>query len=495
MRAGLIFIVLIFSFQSYAGLFTTEMQEVELSSGESWGNSVFEGYLQSRNYSINSDLQMLAQDISVMVMTNQVLLGTFSFGSAVDLPYSRAPEKFYVDHLNLRTLMAFSEGEVRYRGIPEVGSYIPPIFFGFTSAIDELQVISFNKENLEYDFLIVNDYGTPGNATMTRANRKFCISCHQSGTPHFSRRPWQTTFFENPNLLAEAETHNTTFTRAAESFDSSVQESIEAMQAINVCRSGCGEDIGCKKRLFSYAFISEKILTLPMEERQRYYTYFNHEFANSFEGSWPESKFSYPSNVLLQYDPTNETTEYLKFSKILLPFDFAEGLFNFSGLRPGKDHSLFYSRVGQYEMSSTIDPSYFTDFRSTIDLNIVADRVGGIKKIISQNPIHGTGVENPVTLRSEVGHIDKKFAPEALMKANNVGACFFLDENFVTRFNRDKTVEQLFHFFLNDSEVDQVIRQFWPMSRDVVEGLLRNTDDFPLDAMTFPIASTVFPHK
>jgi hypothetical protein len=248
MRTGLIFIVLFFSFQSYAGLFTNEMQEVELDSGESWGDSVFEGYLQSRNYSINSDLQMLAQDISAMVMTNQVLLGTFSFGSAIDLPYSRAPEKFYVDYSNLRTLMAFSEGEVRYRGIPEVGSYIPPIFFGFTSAIDELQVISFNKESLEYDFLIVNDYGTSGNAKISRANRKFCISCHQSGTPHFSRRPWQTTFFENPSLLAEAETNNITFTRAAESFDSSVQESIEAMQAINVCRSGCGENIDCKKK-------------------------------------------------------------------------------------------------------------------------------------------------------------------------------------------------------------------------------------------------------
>ncbi len=483
-----ILIISIFTFPPFVfgDVAPSDPQELVMIYGDTLGSSLFADYVRKVEFQIEKSDQNLLNDLAFRVKTTGSELGvaTFDQGSPVDLAYSRAPEKFYVDPQNLRRLLSVPTSEVRFTGIQELGSFIPPLFFGYTKAIDELQVISFNKNTKEYEFLVINNYGTDKKAEMFRPKRKFCISCHQSGTPHFSRRPWKTTVFGNENLLAETEGEGLELAAAAASFDSSIQESAEALQALRVCDTACPpEDLACKKRLLSYVFIGPKVKRENHENQARYYRFFNNDFKMNFSGTWPEDDYSYPSNVITQYDPTKTETDYYLFSQTLDPSHIAETFYNFNGSRPGKDHSLFYAQLEK--LDSEVAFTYLTEFRGTLDFEEVANRVDGLNRHTIQDNIHGTGLENPVSLRPHVGHIPLDFAPEALMKAGNLGACHFMHEEQIYRFNRRKSIEQIYNYFMNDPKVEQILSSHWPLTYDQINDLVRSTRN--QDISEFPI--------
>ena len=72
------------------------------------------------------------------------------------------------------------------------------LFLGYQEQAKVLEVISYNEQASRFEFQIVDDYAAGLEPKVAYANRTVCRSCHQNGSPIFSKAAWAET---NNNLL------------------------------------------------------------------------------------------------------------------------------------------------------------------------------------------------------------------------------------------------------------------------------------------------------
>lgn len=80
------------------------------------------------------------------------------------------------------------------------------LFLGFVENGHEIEVVSYNEAAGRFEFQLVQDYCQDCSPRLVYAKRAICSTCHQGGTPIFSRRPWNETNGqpETANAIAEA---------------------------------------------------------------------------------------------------------------------------------------------------------------------------------------------------------------------------------------------------------------------------------------------------
>ena len=72
------------------------------------------------------------------------------------------------------------------------------LYIGYQEKTDVLEVISYNESAARFEFQLVKDYAPGKTPKVFYANRAVCLSCHQNGSPIFSRPLWSET---NANIL------------------------------------------------------------------------------------------------------------------------------------------------------------------------------------------------------------------------------------------------------------------------------------------------------
>lgn len=69
------------------------------------------------------------------------------------------------------------------------------LFIAHQPATETLEVISYNDALGRFEFQVVENYTTNGEARVRPARRAMCMSCHQNGGPIFPGTPWSETSF------------------------------------------------------------------------------------------------------------------------------------------------------------------------------------------------------------------------------------------------------------------------------------------------------------
>lgn len=64
-------------------------------------------------------------------------------------------------------------------------------FIGYAEKSKTAEVISWNEAGDRFEFLILKNYGPGLKPELVKAERSFCLSCHQNGGPILSRAPWR----------------------------------------------------------------------------------------------------------------------------------------------------------------------------------------------------------------------------------------------------------------------------------------------------------------
>jgi hypothetical protein len=145
--------------------------------------SFFESYFQTKNGDIPQSYSTLVEELDAYLNPGDPRPISSQNGPAgFDFGYSRAPERDFVSTDKPRKLRSFPKRS-------DFGD-IQAVFTGYVPAQNEIQVISWNPERHEFDFLEVKNYGNSQKPSLQKADRTFCLSCHQNGGPILSRFPW-----------------------------------------------------------------------------------------------------------------------------------------------------------------------------------------------------------------------------------------------------------------------------------------------------------------
>ncbi len=75
------------------------------------------------------------------------------------------------------------------------------LFLGYQEQAKVLEVISYNEQASRFEFQVVDDYAEGLIPKVYYANRQVCRSCHQNGSPIFSKAGWNET--NGSNLISE----------------------------------------------------------------------------------------------------------------------------------------------------------------------------------------------------------------------------------------------------------------------------------------------------
>jgi len=220
----------------------------------------------------------------------------------VIFPSSRSLQKKNADFQDPRIVYALNER----------------LFIGIAPKTNQAEIISYNYETKEFDFLVVKNFFGKEKRVIEKPPRTQCMSCHQSGGPIFPRSPWKETTITGPVETSSGEKipASELYTRTVKALgseklygmdlsyfdgagglnssfiDRKVREAQELAQKANVCSQICGGDIRCKSYLIQAAL---RIDLLTLDEKN--------EFFLKVDANWPPNGFAYPSSVIPDRNP------------------------------------------------------------------------------------------------------------------------------------------------------------------------------------------------
>ena len=139
-----------------------------LSSGRVFGLSHFEEYFNQNDLSIPHPFTKFAKSIQE---TSDNFRGIIH-------GHSRALDRKLITDTRPKFLLAYGD------------AFSFHTFVGHVKDDGEMEVISWNKKNNEYDFIVVRDYLQNKKAKLDFSQKKTCLECHQNKGLIFARAPW-----------------------------------------------------------------------------------------------------------------------------------------------------------------------------------------------------------------------------------------------------------------------------------------------------------------
>lgn len=210
------------------------------------------------------------------------------------IPHGRSLERTLTDFKSPRTVLNWRSGST-------ATPYL--LYLGFTPKAEQIEVMSWNWNTRQFDFLIVGNYAAGKVPRIQNVNRATCTSCHQGGGPIFSRAPWSETTavpFIRVNVTRQAEDglshwlmssgRSSGVLTDAPTFDVQVQTTTQFVRQQKVCRDACGEDLECRKGILYAALLG----TTQRADRKDMPADLIESMRQAMTLRWPTDRFSLP---------------------------------------------------------------------------------------------------------------------------------------------------------------------------------------------------------
>jgi hypothetical protein len=208
-------------------------------------------------------------------------------------PHGRSLERAVTDFRAPRTVMLWEDAA-------SVESY--RLFVGYTPNAEELEVIAWNWQLRQFDFLFVEDYAAGKVPRTVHAPRELCMACHQDGGPIFPVAPWNESTLNSVvqgQVAAQAEDSLSRYLLSLPAggparvrvqtavMDLEVRESTTMMQDQRICAEACGGDLECRKGIL-LAALFENIETFTSSNLS---TAWRTKMTQAMQGAWPSDRF------------------------------------------------------------------------------------------------------------------------------------------------------------------------------------------------------------
>ena len=119
-------------------------------------------------------------------------------------PVSRCVNRFQAgpDYFKNPRVVFAAESEDEQHRAPDKLLVKDRLYLGYQEHTGDIEVISYNEDSGEFDFLQISNYKEHETALLKPVNRSECVSCHSTNAPIFPNARWQETDF-NPAVLKE----------------------------------------------------------------------------------------------------------------------------------------------------------------------------------------------------------------------------------------------------------------------------------------------------
>jgi hypothetical protein len=175
-----------------------------------------------------------------------------------------------------------------------------PTFVGYAQRSNEMEVISWNEKNQNYDFFLVKNYKTGAKPQIERPDQKLCTTCHQNGGPLWARGQW---FESSPNFFANKLRLSPELTKIETekgfAFDLGIRQANDLLQSKRACRTACGSDLSCRQKVLLGSIENMVLADQSPATRES----LRQSIQRSVQPHWPQDGFSYPSDVLPDRNP------------------------------------------------------------------------------------------------------------------------------------------------------------------------------------------------
>jgi hypothetical protein len=232
--------------------------------------------------------------------------------AACPVPDGRSLVRKEASFTDPRFVVAFPES---IRTVGDHPQGVPPTFIGYAPLSNELEVISWSKAELKYQFLLVKNYKDGGTAEVQKADPSVCLSCHQQGGPIFSRQLWSEAapYRDDFKKKLQISPEFYQFVDGGGVFDGHVFDANKQIQAIRACQMACGSDLSCRAQLLLGALARNQL-----SASSDLHSKLSQSIANSVKPNWPADRFSYPSFVLPDRDPLKNSEHHGTVTRIEL---------------------------------------------------------------------------------------------------------------------------------------------------------------------------------
>lgn len=178
------------------------------------------------------------------------------------------------------------------------------IYLGFTESAAEIELLSYNAGAGRFEFQLITDYCEGCNPRLVYAKRAICTTCHQSGVPIFSVRPWEETNAQ-PTIAARIATHHGDFYQGAatrigldrpDALDNLTNQSAVLVATQRAWLDGCGpgrEGAICRRQMLTEGlrWLFDPAALAGAHEREQ------------VREHWPEGGIPIAGNDLLSRNP------------------------------------------------------------------------------------------------------------------------------------------------------------------------------------------------
>ena len=359
------------------------------------------------------------------------------FPSSILVANSRSLQKGFTSPQDPRILFS----------IPENGA--PDTFLGHARKSGETEVISWNPENAQYEFLLVKMgiNGLP--AKVTHPAPALCLSCHQNRGPIFTHFPWAETDF-NPELQAKTanpfqDIQNKRQTGSGNGFglDGAVRQSNREVQNAQICKEFCKGDLECNRYLLYFLLEGQMDQTEPSNSVRSV------EFQTRFSKLLPKDGFAFPQSTIPDRDPLDSPEKGGAVSLAMNP----------DATQPLADRIL--NTTDSMSTRSLLNQISITNNRgmptSQVQFNVVK--------------IYGAdvgSVSNPSTPRAQRGNLGIDEIVRRFQFGNSIGTCVRGSEKLLKEL-KAHSKRDLERQIFTEKKFDSVLSTSnWPMSGEAV---------------------------
>ncbi len=233
------------------------------------------------------------------------------------IPDGRSLRKGVANYEHPRVLAA-AQVDAPYSPFELAPLYTGRLFMGFVEPANEIEVISYNEVAGRYEYQLVKDYCQGCVPRIVYARRVVCLTCHQSGAPIFSVRPWK-----ESNAHAEiarriagarevpwAEASSTLYHGAPistqlvmpETFDELAGLGSEIMVGQKIWWDGCGPSgVDCRRQLLA------QVLFLLLRPGEFHPHSAENQRLRELQGlAWPQGGIARPDDNVRDRNPLDE---------------------------------------------------------------------------------------------------------------------------------------------------------------------------------------------
>ena len=192
------------------------------------------------------------------------------------IPNGRSRQAPGTNFAHPRTVASFADSGSAQPLNPSRLELANRVFFGYSPAAEELEVLLWNAQSGQFDFAIVADYAagkTPRTVQIPQVNGQLmCLKCHQARGPIFSTLDWTETLagsevfdeivdrkptLDSTSRWALAMNHDVNFAESHMSagLNVAVVQANELLAAADVVRRACGTDVPCREWLAATAYL------------------------------------------------------------------------------------------------------------------------------------------------------------------------------------------------------------------------------------------------